>query len=101
MPAGVSIPRTADDDFDEWREDMISKAEAELKAAMSAGDPERLKAAIANASATVAKARRKTNMRRDAAAVVRAGPDEGGMKQELPWQRALWRTCKKLQVNYK
>ena len=57
MPAGISIPRTADDDFDEWREDMISKAEAELKAAMSAGDPERLKAAIANASATVAKAR--------------------------------------------
>jgi hypothetical protein len=43
--------------FEEWREDTISSAEAELKAAMAAGDPERLKAAIANASSTVAKAR--------------------------------------------
>ena len=46
-------------EYEAWREDMISKAEAELKAAMAAGDPDRLKAAIANASATVAKARAK------------------------------------------
>ena len=45
------------DDQLEWQETMISDAEAELKAAMSSGDPERLKAAISNASATVAKAR--------------------------------------------
>uniref|UniRef100_A0A7S2N7Q3 Kinesin motor domain-containing protein n=2 Tax=Haptolina brevifila TaxID=156173 RepID=A0A7S2N7Q3_9EUKA len=54
LPAGVTMPGV---DFDDWREDLITKAEAELKAAMSAGDPERLKAAIANASDTVAKAR--------------------------------------------
>jgi len=47
----------ADGDADDWREDLISSAESELKAAMASGDAERLKAAIANASATVAKAR--------------------------------------------
>ena len=54
MPA---LPQGAASHPDDWREDMIAKAEVELKAAMASGDPERLKAAIANASATVAKAR--------------------------------------------
>lgn len=57
LPAGIALPKSDSADYDEWREDMIAKAEAELKAAMAAGDPERLKAAIAGASATVAKAR--------------------------------------------
>ena len=60
LPAGVAMPHMEGGaEFDEWREDLIAKAEGELKAAMSAGDPERLKAAIANASDTVAKARAK------------------------------------------
>ena len=54
----IALSREASaDGEDDWKEDAISTAEAELKAAMAAGDPERLKLAIANASATVAKAR--------------------------------------------
>jgi hypothetical protein len=58
VPGGIELPGDAPGaDGEEWREDMISTAESELKAAMAAGDPERLRLAIANASATVAKAR--------------------------------------------
>jgi len=57
FPVGIALPQGAASHPDDWREDMIAKAEVELKAAMASGDPERLKAAIANASATVAKAR--------------------------------------------
>mmetsp|Transcript_52351 Transcript_52351/g.135679 ORF Transcript_52351/g.135679 Transcript_52351/m.135679 type:complete len:804 (+) Transcript_52351:124-2535(+) len=58
IPAGIVLPKVSDSDHaDDWREDMITQAENELKAAMAAGDAERLKVAIANASSTVAKAR--------------------------------------------
>ena len=62
VPSGITMPAVTSADgsaHEAARDDMISQAETELKAAMAAGDPERLKAAIANASATVAKARAK------------------------------------------
>ena len=65
-------------DVDDWREDQIAKAEAELKAAMAAGDPERLKKAIANASQTVAKARARGSHVVKKQQILKGGGGDGG-----------------------
>ena len=66
-----------------WSEETISAAEAELKAAMAAGDPERLKKAIANASQTVAKARARGNQVLKKAQVLHGDGDASAAKPKL------------------